>query len=287
MSNPDTPPLETPSLEAHSPHQQQLMANWELLCAELETHYALPEGFLEAITKLYGLLLETNAHTNLTRITDLEGFYTRHILESLLFVPELLKKQAKKQAKIKSSTLRVMDIGSGGGFPVLPLALALPQISFMAVEATGKKCAYLNQVKTLLALDNLTILQARAEVIGAFIDPKKAKKQAPSKSRVNFREQADVLTARAVAPLPVLLELALPLLKTGGTLLALKGPAWVEEKEASQNALGVLGGQCQSHPLILNLVPALAHCHLLAVTKQRITPRDYPRAGGLITKNPL
>lgn len=141
---------------------------------------------------------------------------TRHILDALA---------AHKMLPQKGVT--VADLGSGGGLPGLPLAVALPENTFELIESSQKKAGYLRAFSAMLSLQNVHVIQERGEVLGR---------------RVEYRERYQFLTARGVAALNVLLEYTLPLICTGGWLLAWKGPGLEEELTNSRNALEVLGG---------------------------------------------
>jgi 16S rRNA (guanine527-N7)-methyltransferase len=164
---------------------------------------AFDPGDLEKLGRYLALLLDANTRFNLTAITEPVQAWTRHILDSLTLVPFLDSFEAKS----------VIDIGSGGGLPGIPLAIALPDVKFTLVEATGKKAAFLADVSKQLGLSNAHVLQERAEVIG--------------QDHQNYREKFDVVIARAVGRLPVLLELTVPLSKVGGHVLAMYVVKWV------------------------------------------------------------
>jgi len=207
---------------------------------------------------LYEHLLEVNRHTNLTRITALDDFLHRHLLDSLTLAPFL------------PAGAKVADIGSGAGFPALPLAIARPDIQVIAVESVGKKCAFIRACAEKLNLSGLTVLNQRSEDMGQ--DPQ-------------FREQFDIVTARAVAALPSLLELCLPLVKVGGAFLSMKGLSYETELAAAENALKMLGGELKEVKTFVH--PSLSGSRLLIIHKVQSTPAKYPRGVGLPVKNPL
>lgn len=214
---------------------------------------------------LYTRLLETNQHTNLTRITDAEGFLTRHILDSWSLVPYLPNPQSQ-------TTLSILDIGSGAGFPVLPLALvyatARPTIHFHAVDSVAKKVGFIQQAAGELDLSNLTAHHTRVEDF--------AHQEA-------YREQMACVTARAVAAMPTLLELALPCLQVGGQLLAQKSVSgWAAETKDAQTALKLL------HAKISATHPGLTGDTVIGVVeKRKATPKRYPRGQNQPRKTPL
>ena len=164
---------------------------------------------------------------------------------------------------------RWADVGSGAGIPGVPLHLARPTSPFTLIEATAKKARFLDHVRRALALPRLTVLPQRAEVVG----------QDPA-----HREAYDGVVARAVAPLPALLEYMLPLLRVGGVAVAYKGQRAAEEVDAAARALEVLGGRVQN----LVPVPGLPYPRVLVfIEKTRPTPAAYPRRPGRALKRPL
>jgi len=208
--------------------------------------------------RFYAHLLETNKHTNLTRITELEDFLYRHLLDSLTLEPLI------------PANARLIDIGSGAGFPAIPLAIVRPDIQVVAVDSVGKKCAFIQEAAEQLKLPGVTVRNQRSEELGQ--DPQ-------------LRQQFDVVSARAVAALPVLLELCLPLVKVGGQFLAMKGLSYEAELKASKKALNVLGGSVKEVKTFNH--PNLAGSRLLVIEKTKPTPGQYPRKTGLPAKNPL
>jgi 16S rRNA (guanine527-N7)-methyltransferase len=208
--------------------------------------------------QFYQQLVETNRSVNLTRITALEDFLYRHLLDSLAIAP-LIPQQAT-----------LADIGSGAGFPAIPLAIARPDLTITAVESIGKKSQFIRTIQESLGLANLTVLTERSETLG---------------HQPSTREQFDCVTARAVATLPVLLELCLPLVKTGGTFLAMKGLSYEAELAAAGPALKTLGGKLKEVKSFPH--PTLEGSRLLVIEKIRPTPKQYPRSAGLAAKKPI
>jgi 16S rRNA (guanine527-N7)-methyltransferase len=192
---------------------------------------------LQHIHRFYELLLAKNEVMNLTRITVWPDFLIRHVLESLLY------------AKFIPHQAQVLDVGSGGGFPLIPLAIYRPDITIHALESVKKKALYLEETARHLQLTHVHIHAERAEVLG---------------HHPVFRGKYDIVTSRAVAALPTLLEYCMPFLKTEGTMLALKGPRWEEEMRQAENALETLGalfgasGQARPHPENLSSLSRLA-----------------------------
>lgn len=208
-----------------------------------------------SLARYLELLLETNRSFNLTAVTDAEDAWERHIADSLSLVPDLAE---------LSAGARVIDVGSGGGLPGLPLAIALPQLRFTLLEATGKKARFLEDAARALGLSNVAVVNQRAESFG----------QGPD------RERFDACTSRALSRLPVLLELSLPLLRVGGLKLAIKGEQAEQEVREAARALSVLGGHVEG----LRRTPTGT---VVRVRKQAPSPSRYPRAPGEPKRSPL
>jgi len=202
-----------------------------------------------------------NVHTNLTAITAPEAVQVKHFLDSLSII----------SAAAFTPGLKVIDVGSGAGFPGLPLAMVFPDIHMMLLEATGKKVAFLQHIITLLKLPNVETLKARAEEAGQMNDQRAA---------------YDLVLARAVARLPSLLEYLLPLAKVGGLCIAMKGKTASEEADDSTRALSVLGGRLKDIKEIH--LPGVEETHyLVVIEKIAHTPLLYPRKPGMPTRNPI
>ena len=214
---------------------------------------------------LYGqLLLEWNDKINLTTITEPGEIVTKHFLDSLIFIKWL------KQL-YKTSDIKLADLGTGAGFPGIPIKIILPESKIVLIDSLAKRLRFLQEVIDDLELNNIQTCHARAEDIGR--DNK-------------FRETFDVTTVRAVAELPVLLEYASPLLKVGGRLLAAKGQEPEKEVASSKNALQVLG--CKVEELDkYSLGKGAEHRALIIIKKTNHTSSKYPRQPGKPKKEPL
>lgn len=216
----------------------------------------LDPGDGERLRRYLELLLEANERFNLTAVRDPTEAWTRHVQDSLSLVPFLASSEART----------VMDVGSGGGLPGVPLAIVLPGVAFTLLETTGKKAAFLREAATALGLANVTVLQARAEEAG--------------QNHHTYRERFDAVVSRAVGPLAVLLELTVPFAREGGHVLAIKGERAAVEVEESKQALHLL----HAHAVDLVRTPTGT---VVVVEKVRKTPRSYPRLPGEPKRRPL
>ena len=222
----------------------------------------LPSGFLDAAERFVALLRAGNRRANLTRVTSPDEVARLHLLDSLAALP-LIDRMAPSEA---------IDLGSGGGLPALPLAMARPAVRWTLVDSVGKKAALVADFVEALGLRNVTVLAERAETLGR--DPR-------------HRQRFGLVTARACAALPVLAELALPLLETGGSLLAWKGPLVERDEEVRRGrvAIGQLGGGRLR--LVDTDLPALGGHRFAIVPKERETDARFPRRAGEPRRRPL
>ncbi len=222
----------------------------------------LPPGYLAAVERYVELLLVANERLNLTRVVEPEAIARAHLLDALAALP-LLDAWTPD---------RIVDLGSGGGVPAIPLALARPGISWTLVDSVGKKADALREIVATLGLRNVTVLAGRAEALGR--DPR-------------HRERYAVATARACAALPVLAELSIPLVRVGGHLLAWKGPLGErdDELQRGRKALGEVGA---GKPWITETgLTALGGHRFVIATKERPTPAPFPRRPGEAGRRPL
>ncbi len=208
-------------------------------------------------------LLAWNAtRANLTAITDPDEVESRLFLESLWCAAALPS----------TSGARLIDIGSGGGFPGLPLAIAFPEMDVTLVEATGKKVDFLRYIITRLELPNAHAIHGRAEDIA---------------QDSTHRELYDAAAARALATLPALVELCVPFVKVGGVLIAPKGADVEQEIDAASNVLPAVGGEAENIILPEPDSPVSVDHRLVVIRKVTPTPDTYPRRNGVPTRRPL
>lgn len=205
------------------------------------------------------LLLEWNEKVNLTAITDPLEIVEKHFVDSLTLLSSCDIKQGAK----------VIDVGTGAGFPGIPLKIMRPDLELTLLDSLNKRLLFLGQVCDSLGLESIRV-HKRAEEAG--LDKK-------------MRESYDIAVARAVAPLNILCEYCIPLIKMKGSFIAMKGPGAREEWDAAKNALQILGGdKVRLIPLTL---PEAGERNLVVVQKRSFTPKGYPRHGGTISKHPL
>lgn len=210
----------------------------------------------EQFERLFCLLSEYNKRYNLTSITDREGVYFKHFLDSVV---------GEKYFPCGAS---VAEVGSGGGFPSLPLKILRDDLFFTLIESTGKKCEYLKAASAALGLEGVKVLNIRAEE-GA--------------REEKMREKFDACTARAVARMNTLCEYCLPFVKIGGVFIAYKGDIDEELKEA-ENAIKILGGRLETADKFEINGEKRA---IVVIKKIAPTPEKYPRGRGLERKKPI
>jgi 16S rRNA (guanine527-N7)-methyltransferase len=206
-------------------------------------------------------LLSWNVRTNLTAIDKPDKIRTKHFLDSLTCLLVMRN----------TSMERVIDVGTGAGFPGIPLKIICTSMRLTLVESVGKKADFCHHVVKSLNLKDVEVIQDRAEAIG---------------SLVKHRQQYDWAVARAVATMPVLMEYLLPLVRVGGHALAMKGESGPVEAQAAEHAMRLLGGQLRQ--LVPVTLPGVEEQrYLVVVEKLAATPERYPRRTGLPAKRPL
>jgi 16S rRNA (guanine527-N7)-methyltransferase len=221
---------------------------------------------LARLEKLRSLLVESNRRTNLTAIRDPDDMEIRLFADSLALMP-LIEAERLRDGR---EAMRLIDIGTGAGFPGLPLAIVNQAIEVTLVDATRKKVDFIDQAIQELGLFNAVAIHSRSEDLA---------------HQADYRERFDIVTARAVASLPALVELCLPFLHVGGLALFTKGRDIEEEISSAANALKVIGGDL--FDVYLPPVPELPNTSIVNVRKIRSTPKKYPRSAGTPGRSPL
>jgi len=228
---------------------------------------------LDRLGRYLGLLLAVNQTMNLTAVREPGEAWTRHVFDSLTLLGVL----GEVEAADREAGLRVLDVGSGGGLPGIPLAVCMPGARFTLLDSTAKKCAFMAHAARELGLENVTVVHDRAETAGAFAGKKRA---GSAFNGGGMRENFDVVTARAVGRLATLLELTVPFARVGGLCVLTKGQKAEEELAEAKRALHLL------HAAHAGTVETPTG-RVVVVEKLRKTPRDYPRGIGEAKRKPL
>lgn len=235
-----------------------------LKTAALEFGIDLTDSQLDLFDKFYSMVLDWNSKINLTNLTEPRDFALKNVIDSLSAWRAIEKSFPNKN-------ISVIDVGSGAGFPGVPLKILHPEIKLTSIDSLGKRVKFLDAVRIELQLDEFTCIQARAEDLGRL---------------ENYREKFDAAISRAVAKLPILLELCIPLVKVNGIFVAMKGKKFLEELGESRKAVEDLGGEFLE--TIEIKLPELDDTRAL-ITSQKIrqTSKKFPRQFGIIEKKPL
>ena len=227
-------------------------------------------GDLEKLGRFLALMLETNKTTNLTAITEPDQAWTKHIFDALTLVPVLASMEPAEGSK----HLRIIDVGSGGGVPAIPLAIIMPDAKFTLLEATGKKVDFLRAAAAALGLKNIEVLQGRAETVAHFRGSK-------NDGRINSRREVyDAAMARALGHLAVVAELLAAFVRQDGFVLAVKGGKAEQELAEAAKAMGVVG---LKHTETVQTPTG----RIVVLEKTIATPRDYPRKDGEPSRKPI
>ena len=210
---------------------------------------------------LYNLIVDWNMKINLTAIVDAKDFAVQHVIDSLTVW------DAKKFVDVKN----FVDVGTGAGFPAIPLKIFKPHLEVTLIDSLAKRVEFLKKVVAEIKLENVICLHGRAEDLAR---------------DKNLREKFDLATARAVARLNILAEYCLPFVKVGGTFAALKGKIFREEIAESESAIKILGGG--NVTFTEKILPDLPDVRaIIYVDKKFPTPKKFPRKAGTPAKNPL
>jgi len=224
-------------------------------------HISLSEQQLTQFERYYELLVEWNEKMNLTGITERDAVYEKHFYDSisLAFHVDMNKK------------LNIADIGSGAGFPSIPLKIVFPHLQVLIVDSLNKRIGFLNHVVEQLGLQQVTALHGRAEDVARMSQ---------------YRDAFDLVTARAVARLAVLNEFCLPFVKPGGVFASMKGASLGEELQEAAFSIKELKGKLAAQ-YELRLPNEQSERHIVCINKLAATPKKYPRKAGTPLKQPL
>ena len=222
---------------------------------------SLNQGQIEQFLQYYEILVEWNKVMNLTGITEFEEVIVKHFLDSLAIV------KVCDMNKVNT----VIDIGTGAGFPGIPLKIAFPHLKVVLLDSLRKRITFLEEVVQQLRVVDITMIHGRAEEFAR---------------KSEYREQFDLSVSRAVANLSTLGEYCLPFVKVGGEFISYKSGKIVEEVEQAQKAMEMLGGEIISRD-VFNLLETDMERSFVVIKKKDKTPKKYPRKAGLPNKEPI
>lgn len=217
---------------------------------------------IDKLVTFYEMVVEKNKVMNLTGITDFDEFIDKHFLDSLIL--------EKAFPQIKSS-LSVIDVGTGAGFPGIPLAIMYEDAEFTLIDSLNKRVNFLNEVITAISLENVNAIAGRAEELG---------------KNSSYREQYDLCVTRAVAEINLLSEYTLPFVKVGGKCIPYKSLQINDEIENGSKAISILGGEID-RVVEIDINGTDLYRNLLLINKINSTPSKYPRRPGIPKKKPL
>lgn len=221
----------------------------------------LSDSQLEQFEIFYDFLIERNKVMNLTAITELQEVMEKHFLDSIMVM---------KVFDLNDCN-RVLDLGTGAGFPGIPLKIVFPQLDMVLVDSLQKRVAFLEELVHKLNLDNISVIHARAEDLA---------------KQKSYRESFDLCLSRAVANLSTLSEYCLPFVKIGGRFISYKANNIEEEVRMAKKAIHVLGGVCDGVKEF-KLGEDGMHRSFVIISKKKNTPASYPRKAGVPSKNPI
>lgn len=222
---------------------------------------SLTDEQIEQFIIYYEMLVEKNKVMNLTAITEFDEVLKKHFVDSLSLV----------KAYDMTQDISVIDIGTGAGFPGIPLKIAFPNMKITLLDSLNKRIGFLQEVIDILGLEEIEALHGRAE---DYAKPGK------------LREQFDLCVSRAVANLSTLSEYCLPYVKVGGKFISYKSEKISEEMKEAEHAISVLGGKVENQ-VAFTLPDSDIYRNLFIITKCNETPRQYPRKAGTASKNPI
>jgi len=234
----------------------------EFILAVKNAGITLTKHQIQQFEDYFDMLIATNEHVNLTAITEKNDVYLKHFYDSLTV--------SFYEQDLQTAEKTLIDIGTGAGFPSLPLKIVFPQLKITMVDSLQKRINFLQEVVTTLDLSGVEIIHGRAEDIG---------------QNLRYREAFDYATARAVARTSVLAEYTLPFVKKGGKFIVMKGAAAQQELADGKQALATLGGVL--HDEFEFSLPNGDVRYIQIVNKNKKTPKQYPRQAGTPSKKPI
>lgn len=222
---------------------------------------SLSEKQLQQFLSYYEMLIEKNKVMNLTAITEKEEVIDKHFIDSISF----------NKAMDVTKSLKILDLGTGAGFPGIPLKIAYPNLEITLLDSLNKRIKFLDEVIEALGLEGISTIHGRAENYA---------------KQVSYREQFDICVSRAVANLATLSEYCLPYVKEGGCFISYKSGSVEEELEQSKKAIFELGGKVKE-VIAFTLPETDIERTFVVIEKVRKTPKKYPRKAGLPSKEPI
>lgn len=241
-------------------------AGLELFINRLEKmNITLSNEQLEQFDIYYKMLVDKNQYMNLTAITEYEDVLLKHYVDCLAV------NVVEEFANIANSSVKVIDVGTGAGFPGIPLKIAFPKLKIDLLDSLNKRINFLNEIIDELGLLDISAYHGRAEDYAG---------------KSEFRESYDLCVSRAVANLTTLSEYCLPFIKKGGLFIALKSGEIETELNESKKAIGILGGEIQK-VVPYQLPDSDIDRNFVVIKKNSNTPKKYPRKAGLPSKEPL
>lgn len=224
-------------------------------------HIELSENQIKQFITYYELLVEWNKAINLTAITEFDDVIRKHFIDSVSLI----------HAVDLNQNLSIVDVGTGAGFPGIPLKIAFPNLEIVLLDSLNKRIQFLNEVINVLGLENIKTVHGRAE---DFAKPGK------------LREKFDLCVSRAVANMTTLSEYCLPFVKVNGSFISYKSEKVTEEAKAAEKGIGILGGKIKDQ-IEFNLPGSDIYRNLFIIDKIKQTPKTYPRKAGLPLKEPI
>ncbi len=228
-----------------------------------EFHIELSENQINQFMTYYGLLVEWNSFMNLTAITEFNEVMKKHFVDSVSLINAL--------PDIKEKEYTLIDVGTGAGFPGIPLKIVFPELKVVLLDSLNKRVSFLNEVINKLELTKIEAVHGRAEDFA---------------KRKEYREVFDLCVSRAVANLATLSEYCLPFVKVGGNFISYKSEKITEEYENAKEAIRVLGGK-YDRQVDFNLPSSDIYRNLFVIQKVKNTPGKFPRKAGLPSKEPI
>lgn len=255
-------------------------------CSEFSIE--LTDRQLEQFQMYYELLIEWNEKVNLTAITEYDEVLKKHFLDSLALVKGK-EIDIIHTACVENQRIKLLDIGTGAGFPAIPLKIVYSQLTVVMLDSLNKRINFLNEVIQKLELSDIAALHGRAEDFAKRAEGNHTKKSddtADVSDAKCCREEFDIVVSRAVANLSTLSEYCLPYVKKGGVFVAYKSEELVREQEKAEHAVDILGGKIEK-VFDFTLPCTDYHRNLCVIRKVKPTPKKYPRKAGTPAKEPL